>query len=241
MELDIAIPAHNEEDIILPTLLLVSETLSQIPNLTWKIIVAENGSSDNTYNVVDKAGLPHVEIFRARQTGKGAAIKEAAEHSRAQYFGFIDADASVDPKTISTALDILDEGHAQLVIGSRFHKESAVDRSFLRHTSSRIFNLLARAIVGIHVNDTQCPLKVMNADAKVLLLHSKEDEWLLDLEHIARAEQGGLTISSIPILWEEFRYPLRKSKLHLTTDGRRAIVQMFQLRKRLAEEARYGA
>ncbi len=236
MELDVAIPAHNEADVILETLRMISNVLGTIPNLKWRIIVAENGSTDRTYETVVEANLPHVEVFRAIGRGKGIAIKEAALRSQAEFFAFTDADCSPHPNAFGEALTLLTKNTADLVIGSRFHPNTVSDRSFLRNISSRIFNLLARVIIGITVNDTQCPMKVMNIAAKKQLLLSSEDKWLLDLEHIARVERSNLTITTLPVMWTEFRYVTRKSKLNLPLDGSHAIIDMLRMRKDLNQQ-----
>ncbi len=241
MKLDVAIPAKNEEHVILPTLALVSDVLGNIPGLSWKIIVAVNGSTDKTFEVVDVAKLMNVEVFKVGGSGKGVAIKEAAKRSTATYFGFVDADSSADPKTLATALAFLESSSSDLVIGSRFHPLTKTDRSFLRSLSSRLFNILARSIVGVYVSDTQCPMKIMRSSAKAHLLESIDDNWLLDLEHIARVERDGLLIKEIPVEWTEFRYRDRKSKLSLVRDGGNAFVSMFKLRYRLKDKQRNGA
>lgn len=240
MELDVAIPAHNEEGVILPTLVMISDELNKISGLRWRIIVAENGSTDQTYNVVKNAKLPQVEVFRAKRVGKGAALKEALERSTAQYFGFIDADCSPHPKTFKVALDILETTNADMVVGSRFDPRTTEDRGLFRNVSSRMFNLCAHAIVGVHVEDTQCPMKVMRKSGADELRGVSEDRWLVDLELIARAERSGLSIVIVPVEWKELRYEGRKSKLNLPKDGGGAILGMIEIKKRLSREKQYG-
>lgn len=235
--LDLVIPAHNEEKVIISTLRLASDALAKIPDLTWRIIVAENGSKDDTAGVVERAHPPFVEVFSARSRGKGAAIREALEHSDAEYFGFMDADAPIEFSAIGPALHELGERHANLVIGSRFHPDSVVKRRPLRQTLSRIFNTLARLIVGMKANDSQCPLKIMDRDGRRVLAACKENSWFLDIELIARAERAGLRIGVVPVVLKEISFPEREGSLALWRDGIQAIVTMFRLRKRLAEEA----
>lgn len=231
--LDLVIPAHNEEAVIVPTLKLVSEALSKIPDLSWRIIVAENGSSDNTFQVVALAKLPHVEVFSSKTKGKGAAIKEAASRGGAAYFGFVDADCSADPIGIVGALEALEQEKVALVIGSRFHRNTTTDRGLFRELSSRVFNLFAHFIVQIQAEDSQCPLKIMDRRGKNILMKCRENTWFLDLELIARTESAGLPIATIPVRWTESRYPKRKSKLNVGRDGMRAVLNMIQLRKHL--------
>lgn len=234
---DLVIPAHNEEKVIILTLRLASDALARIPDLTWRIIVAENGSDDDTTGVVERARLLFVKVFSARSRGKGAAIREALEHSDAEYFGFMDADAPIEFSVIGPALNELSAHHANLVIGSRFHPDSIVERRMFRQTFSRIFNILARLIVGIKANDSQCPLKIMDQEGRRVLAACKENSWFLDIELIARAERAGLRISVVPVVLKEIPCQDRESTLALGRDGIQAIATMFRLRKRLAEEA----
>lgn len=233
MELDVVIPTYNEERVILATIKKVSAELAAIEGLVWRILVAENGSTDNTHDVVATAALPNVEIFHSAKKGKGWALKEAAQKSQAKYFAFIDADCSVDPKIFSSLLPLLQNNTADIVVGSRFHRETVIDRSFLRHESSRLFNLLAKMITGIQASDTQCPLKIMNGNGKTQLLQCAEDTWFLDLELIARAEKNKLRIAALPVIWTEFVYPERKSKLVVAKDGWGALRAMWNIRKRV--------
>ncbi len=231
--LDIAIPAHNEAAIIVPTLKLVTLALEKIPHLNWRVIVVDNASTDGTAQVVRNANIPHVEVVTTTKRGKGAALKVAAAYSDATYFGFIDADASPDPKAFAVMLDHAQKHKAPIVIGSRFHRYSTSDRNFLRHNSSRIFNFCARLIVGIRVNDTQCPMKLMDTRGKKLLQTCTDDTWFLDLELIARAEEAKLTLLVLPVIWKEFRYPNRKSKLRLGIDAIAALQTMWTMRRKL--------
>jgi glycosyltransferase involved in cell wall biosynthesis len=233
--LDILIPAHNEAAVIVPTLRTLSEALRTLPDLDWRIVVVENGSVDDTALLVEGAKLPHIEVFSSQAHGKGAALKDGAAKSDADYLAFLDADLSVAPESLIHALEYLKQGN-HLVIGSRFHPDTQSDRGTLRQASSRVFNLLAQRIVGVQANDTQCPLKIMDNEGKHHLLACVEDTWFLDLELIARVERAGLALAVVPIVWTEFRYPKRKSKLNIYSDGAQAVRTMFRLRKQLASE-----
>jgi glycosyltransferase involved in cell wall biosynthesis len=150
--------------------------------------------------------------------------------SGAEIVGFFDADLSVDPGILPTTLSLVGGGTADIVIGSRFHPESRVDRGAYRSSSSRFFNLLARAIVGVAHADTQCGYKFMNQKGKEVFARNKENTWFFDLEFLARAGREGLRIQEVPVAWTEFRYAGRKSKLHPLKDGLNAVMAMLRIR-----------
>jgi glycosyltransferase involved in cell wall biosynthesis len=184
--------------------------------------------------VIENAKLPCVEIFSSTELGKGAAIKAAAKRSDSEYFAFIDADASPHPDAFISMLERMSAEKLNIIIGSRFHEETISDRTLLRSFSSRVFNILARIIIGISVDDTQCPIKLLDRKAKEVLLSCDDNGWFLDLELVKRVELARLSLSTHPIKWTEFRYPGRRSKLKLASDGFSAVRAMFQLRQRLA-------
>lgn len=229
--LDLCIPVYNEADIILRTISTLSETLSHANISEWKLIVANNGSTDRTAEIVERAQIPNVVLLQVHGKGKGRAIRESAAVSRGDMFGFIDADLSASPEHILEFLLHLHQG-SDLVIGTRLHAQSNTNRSYLRTLSSRHFNMIARAMTGVYVTDTQCGLKIMGKKACALLSLTTQDTWFLDIELLLLAMQHKLTIVECPITWEEHVYTSRKSKLRIMSDGLEALRVMYQLRRK---------
>jgi dolichyl-phosphate beta-glucosyltransferase len=230
----LVIPAHNEQDIIASSVRSVSESLRGLSAETH-IVVVVNGSTDNTAQEVTALALPNVEAVSVSDKGKGIAIIHAARSSyEADFFGFIDADLSADPASIVKLLEPLQNGKADIAIGSRLADERMVRRSFWRTFSSRCFNLLRLLLVGVPIQDSQCGLKMMNARSREVFKKCEERGWFFDLEFLARAHKQGLSIQEIPIAWEEERFKGRKSKLRLVRDAFGALAAMVRIRVRLA-------
>lgn len=230
MRIDLAIPAYNEELVIEETVRAIMLAVAALPH-DIRIIVVDNNSTDTTPDVVRSLNLPNVSVQHEPTQGKGAAVISAARISDAPIFGFIDADLSVHPKEISSLVSILEESRVDIVIGSRLLDTSKVNRSGLRTLSSRVFNYLQRFLLKTPVSDTQCGLKFMTVDAKKYLVETKEHGWFFDIEFLARAHKAGKLIQEVPITWEEFHSPNRKSKLALLPDSIKAVQTMFRIRK----------
>lgn len=228
--LDVVIPAYNEADIIEASIAEIRKALASFP-IPYQLIVADNGSTDSTAERAQHAGAV---VLAVPTRGKGAALAHAARTSRAGYFAFIDADISAHPRELGNLYTVLQERHADVVIGSRLMQERGVHRSLLRTLTSRSFNLLRRLVLGISVADTQCGLKLMKAQGRNVLAECLETGWFLDMEFLARAERGGLSIVEVPVAWEEFRFAGRASKLDLVRDGVGAIGAMLRIRSRLS-------
>lgn len=231
LSLDLCIPVYNEADIILQTITTLTETLSRTGVRDWSLIVADNGSTDGTAAVVERARVPNVSVLRVSGKGKGRAIRESAAVSHRDVFGFIDVDLSAAPEHIADFVRYIEEGH-DVVIGSRLHPDSATDRGWWRTSTSRGFNVLARLLTGVQVMDVQCGLKLMNGTARDLLSVATQDTWFLDLELLMLSARHELRVIEVPISWKEYQYGDRKSKLRILPDTVNAVRAMVYLRNR---------
>lgn len=106
VDYSIIIPAYNEEALLENTLGQLQTAMATIP-LNGEIIVTDNSSTDRTAEIAGNAGAtvvfePINQISRARNTG--------ARHARGRYFIFVDADTTVLPALLQTALNNLESG-----------------------------------------------------------------------------------------------------------------------------------
>ena len=234
MKLTIVVPVYNEEAIIGETLGTLSMVLSKLPTeVDWEIVVADNGSTDQTKEKVIEANLEKVSVMTISEKGKGVGIRSVALLSNSDFFGFIDADLSADPETILPIFQILHAGEHDIVIGSRLMDKSQTHRGFFRTLTSEFFNFLQKIIIKLKIKDTQCGLKIMNRKGLEVFKRTKENSWFFDMEFLALANKDNLRILELPVAWEEFRYIDRKTKLSVLRDGFSAILAMFRVRSRL--------
>ena len=229
-KIEICIPAFNEEDII-GTALDILMRLFRDAGKNATLIVSDNASTDRTAEIA--RSIEGVSVISIPRRGKGAAVTAAARGSKADIFGFLDADLSADPKDILKLIPLLERDECDVVIGSRLMDSTIVDRGLFRTLSSRAFNIARKMIVGVNAKDTQCGLKLMNARGKDILARCVEEGWFFDIEFLARAEQARLRIREVPIRWQEHRFPGRRSKLHPMRDSIGVIRALFRIRRRI--------
>ncbi len=227
--IELCIPTYNESAVIAESVHTVQEALKQT-SLEWRILVADNGSTDNTVEVIEALRVPGVQVISIKERGKGAALIAAAQTSKADIFGFIDADLSADPAQIEEFVRHITDSNIDIVIGSRLLDKRLVQRGSLRSLSSQLFNMLRRSMLGIKVVDSQCGFKVMNVHGRKLLAQCTEKGWFIDLEFLYRAEREGLTILELPIHWSENRLSGHTSKLRIVADGFGALRAMWRIR-----------
>jgi glycosyltransferase involved in cell wall biosynthesis len=117
--LSIIIPVYNEENTILPLLKKVQSV--KLFRLKKEIIIVNDGSSDQTPEILKKVRLPKGKILHhGKNRGKGAAIRTAIPYTHGQFVIIQDADLEYDPSDYEKILEPLIKGDADVVYGSRF-------------------------------------------------------------------------------------------------------------------------
>ena len=125
-KISVIIPVLNEQDAI-------GLVISDIPkDVTDEIIVVDNGSTDNTAMVAEKAG---VRVVHEDRRGYGAAcLKGIASVNDPDIIVFLDGDYSDYPEEMARIVAPIVQGTADLVIGSRMLEAAANCSSSPRHT-----------------------------------------------------------------------------------------------------------
>lgn len=186
------LPALNESTRIEPV--LVSLQMQGIKN----IIVVNDGSIDNTKDVVNKyRGI--VVLDHIINLGPGAAtltgIKFAVK-SGAKYVVTLDADSQHNPENILSLVNHLVENDKDLVIGSRFLQHN--DIPIVRLVYNFFGNLISFLITGVYLSDSQSGMKAMSqkfADQ----LEISFDGFEFCIEIIKQARIHNAKIGEIPI------------------------------------------
>lgn len=223
MKLSIVVPAYNEEGRIGPMLEAYLPYFAERYGNGFEIIVAVNGSTDRTEEIVRGLQARHPSLRMTvdpRPIGKGGAIMAGGALAGGELIGFVDADGATPP----AAFDELTRhiGGAGLVIASRWLPESVVRprQPWSRRAASRIFNLLVRGLFGLRVTDTQCGAKLMTAEAwRAIVPHIGLTKWAFDVDMLFKTRRAGYSIVEIPTTWSD----IGGSKVRIV----RASVQML--------------
>jgi dolichyl-phosphate beta-glucosyltransferase len=205
VELDVIMPAYNEESRIGSALDALCREFATDPGLV-RVLVVDNGSVDTTVEVVDhvqRHGV-RVDVINCGTPGKGAAIRAGVARATAPFVAYVDADTSVSPHDLVVGLSLLRHGWDG-VIGSRraLGGRYSIAQPFLRRAGSRAFNVLARGVVG-PLSDTQCGMKMFRRELVAgLFADSRIDGFAFDVEILARARAAGMRLMELPIVWKD--------------------------------------
>lgn len=198
----VVVPAYNEEWRILPTIGAIALHMSARGE-PWELVVADDGSTDATIELIEGIGFPNLRLLRAeRNGGKGSAVRRGVLAARGQYVLFADADQSTPIEQYDQLLARAQAGHG-LVVGSRAAAGAEVSgRRPLRRLLSRGLRLLIALLVGVKVTDTQCGFKLFTREAaRDLFAYQRIDGFSFDLEVIYLAHRHGISVAEVPVEW----------------------------------------
>src|SRR3954467_9914266 len=203
-QIDIVIPVHNEEAVLESTIRRLHRFLSAELPFTWRIIVADNASVDDTPQIARRMAreLRGVKVLRLDEKGRGRALRAAWSQSSAKVVCYMDVDLSTDLRGLLPLVAPLLSGHSDLAIGTRLAHGARVVRGPKRELISRAYNRLLHVTLRARFSDAQCGFKAVRREALESLLPAVRDEsWFFDTELLVVAQRRGLRIHEVPVDW----------------------------------------
>ncbi len=159
-EFTIIVPVYNEED----NLARVEEELlayTKIASKPTKILFVNDGSMDKSQQLIEDICTRNDAFFYIlfkENRGLSAAIKAGFDHADTPLVGYIDSDLQTAPSDFNLLLEHIQDN--ALVTGVRANRKD----SFVKNMSSKIANGIRRAFTKDGMDDTGCPLKVIQTD-----------------------------------------------------------------------------
>jgi len=226
----IVIPAYNEGVRLRPTL---HALIRHIQEQNWdaEILVVNDGSTDDTAQIVREYGKLHPQVLLVENPGnrgKGFSVRNGMLHARGDICLFSDADLSSPITEAQKLFDAIAQG-ADIAIGSRWLRaELQTERQPLyRQAFGRIYNLVLRIFLGLRFADTQCGFKAFRRDsAQRIFPLQRIERWGFDPEILFLARRAGLRVEEIPVLWAHSE----GTRLHPFRDGLRMFLEVLRIR-----------
>lgn len=157
LDISVVVPLYNEEE-SLPELVQWIDRVAVSNNLSYEIILIDDGSTDNSWSVVEKlkTQYPYIKgLSFLRNYGKSAALYEGFKLAEGEVVFTMDADLQDSPDEIPEMRRmILEEGY-DLVSGWKKRRYDPIGKRW----PSKFFNLTARVVSDIKLHDFNCGLK----------------------------------------------------------------------------------
>jgi glycosyltransferase involved in cell wall biosynthesis len=219
------IPALNEEPVI-------GDTLRAIPSGLFDIvIVADNGSSDRTGEIARSLGAL---VTREEERGYGATCLKAIAHVSADVDAvvFMQADLSEDPKEAALLIEPIQNGRADMVLGSRVLGK--VERgALLPHQvfGNWLATTLIRLLYGFRYTDLGPFRAIRRSSLERLQMRDRNYGWTMEMQ--VRAVQEKLRIMEVAVSYRVRAAGENKISGNLRASiqaGIRIIATVFRLR-----------
>ena len=204
----VCIPAYNEESHIEGLVLSAKKHVD-------KVIVCDDGSTDNTTKLAKKAGA--IVISHKTNQGYGASIItlfEYAQSNNAEIMITLDGDGQHNPDHIPLLLNTLIQHNVDVVIGSRF-LNSNTEAPGYRKVGIKIITFASNFGTDFKTTDSQSGFRAYSKNA-IDSIHPTEKGMSVSTEILQKTSNNKLSVAEVPIT---ISYEGDTSKEHSVSHG----------------------
>ena len=187
----VCIPTYNEERKIKE---VVKKALPHVD----KVIVCDDGSTDKTAVLAEKAGA--TVISHEKNLGYGAAISTLFDYCRknnAEIMVTLDGDGQHNPDQIPDLINVILKHNVDVVIGSRSLSDDK-DLPSYRRTGIKIITSTINSATNLKVTDSQSGFRAYSK-AAIDLIHPSESGMSVSTEILLQISNNGLSLAEVPI------------------------------------------
>jgi len=194
MKLSIIIPVYNEEKTLLELLKRVEKV--ELP-VKKEIIIVDDGSKDNTRNVLEKLNK-HKIFYHEKNKGKGAAIKTALKYVTGDIIIIQDADLEYNPEDYNQLIKPIVNGDYDVVYGSRFLGDRSGFNLPSHYWGNKILTFITVLIYGKKITDMETCYKVIKKEV-IKNINIRSDRFNFEPEITSKILKKGYKIKELPI------------------------------------------
>jgi glycosyltransferase involved in cell wall biosynthesis len=208
-------PAYNEE-------LCISGIILGSKKYVDKIIVVDDGSTDNTAEIAELAGAKV--ITHHSNMGKGAALKTGFEAAkRSEIIVTLDSDGQHNPKEIPKLIAPIINGEADIVNGSRYINGNKKDTPSYRRIGQTVLDKATNLGSGLDITDSQSGFRAFIGHSLPIFRFNHSD-FAIESEMLMDAANAGLRIKEVEI---GVRYDVDGSTKNPVSHGLGVLIQII--------------
>jgi glycosyltransferase involved in cell wall biosynthesis len=192
MNYSLIIPIYNEGH----TLQLLLNKLNKLNNDNIEIIIVDDGSNDNTQDILNENGL-FIILKNKLNSGKGASIKKGIKSANNQNIILIDGDLEIDIDQIPTLIKEYEQSDTDVLTGIRWNKNSNIKLE-INAIGNFFINSLFNLLYKTNLNDVLCCVKILNTNL-LKSLDIQSNGFSIEIETMAKLMLRNRTIEEATI------------------------------------------
>ena len=200
-ELTIIVPMKDEEAVVDDTTRRLAAAAETVVDGAWEILLVDDGSADRTHEraAAIAAGEPRVRVLRhARNFGRGRALRTGFGEAKGKVVVSVDADLTYDEHHVPRLYRALQDGDADVVLGSAYMPGGRVEGvSARRLLPSKIGNWILRIALEGRVYTSTCVLRAYRKEV-LDAIDLESDGKEIHLEILERVWAAGYRVKEIP-------------------------------------------
>lgn len=169
--ISIVVPAYNEAKNYRNGVWQQSLEFLHSQKFSYEVIFVNDGSTDDTEKLLstlvkqEKKSGHNFNLLNISHSGKAVAVKTGVLAATGEFILFCDFDQATPLDTLLQFLAQHQKEKAEVVIGDRTNNLGGKSDTAFQKLRSQIFILIARLVLNVKANDTQCGFKSLSSSA----------------------------------------------------------------------------
>jgi glycosyltransferase involved in cell wall biosynthesis len=200
--LSVFFPAYNDAPSLAP---LIRDTFAVLERCVadYEVIVVNDGSRDNTAEVLEQLGREHGPFLRVvthpQNRGYGGALRSGFAASRKEFVFYTDGDGQYDVGELPRLLELVGPGTG-LVNGYKLERNDPAHRIWI----GNVYNFCARLLFRIRIRDIDCDYRLIRR-ALLEAIHLTSTSGTICVELVRKLELSGCHVAEVGV----HHYPRR--------------------------------
>jgi glycosyltransferase involved in cell wall biosynthesis len=199
--LSVVMPVFNERETI-------DEIIRRVlaVRIRTQLIVVDDCSTDGTRDILSalQAELGFTLLLQPRNQGKGAALRRGFEAVTGDLMVIQDADLEYSPEEFPQLIELICEGRADVVYGSRFLGRHRVFL-FSHYLGNRLLTLITNVLYNTMLSDMETCYKVMRVEV-LRSMTLRSNGFGIEPELTAKIFKRGYRVYEVPITYDGRSY-----------------------------------
>lgn len=199
--LSVVMPVYNERT----TINEIIRRVLAVP-LRVELIVVDDGSKDGTRDILAELAreLPIKLVLQPANGGKGAALRRGFEEVTGDLVIIQDGDLEYSPEEIPQLIELICEGRADVVYGSRFLGRHRVFL-FTHYAGNRLLTLITNVLYNTMLTDMETCYKVMRTEV-LRSMRLESNGFGIEPELTAKIFKRHYRVYEVPITYDGRNY-----------------------------------